>query len=198
MTDKPKIAIFADGDAKKRYLSEIVQMAGAIPLPEAEHAEADFILALEKNTPISDKPILMLGKDVCVPAAKDVHLVATPLGAGDLIAKIQRVLGQSQASNNRLNFEAGILDVIESLWLAPGEDALRLTEKEVEILRFLHEARGETVTRDELLQKVWAYAKDVETHTLETHIYRLRQKIEADPAMPKILLTRENGYAVSI
>jgi DNA-binding response OmpR family regulator len=69
-----------------------------------------------------------------------------------------------------------------------------LTEKERHILLKLYERRGETVDRRELLGDIWGYAEGIETHTLETHIYRLRQKIEDDPAKPQWLLTDEEGY----
>ena len=73
---------------------------------------------------------------------------------------------------------------------------ISLTEKEVEILIHLYENKGEVVTRDELLDTIWNYAQNVETHTLETHIYRLRQKIEKDPTQPRILKTEDDGYKV--
>lgn len=77
-----------------------------------------------------------------------------------------------------------------------GAPALRLTEKERDILLMLHDAGGVPVSRRLLLDRVWGYAGGVETHTLETHIYRLRQKIETDPARPQILLTAGEGYAL--
>lgn len=73
---------------------------------------------------------------------------------------------------------------------------LRLTDKERDILLTLHGAGGKAVSRQDLLDAVWAYAPDVETHTLETHIYRLRQKIEKDPAAPEIVITDESGYKI--
>lgn len=77
-----------------------------------------------------------------------------------------------------------------------GGKTVRLTEKERDILCRLLENRGRTVSRRELLDAVWGFAAGVETHTLETHIYRLRGKIEADPARPAIILTEENGYRI--
>jgi DNA-binding response OmpR family regulator len=71
---------------------------------------------------------------------------------------------------------------------------LRLTEKETAILRFLHRASPNTVTRETLLRDVWGYNANVTTHTLETHIYRLRQKIEDDPVRAKLLVTDAGGY----
>jgi DNA-binding response OmpR family regulator len=85
----------------------------------------------------------------------------------------------------------------ESMLVHEGSGAaLRLTDKEVHILEFLAQQGGRTVERRVLLDEVWGYAEQVETHTLETHIYRLRQKIEADPSQPAILLTEENGYKI--
>lgn len=70
---------------------------------------------------------------------------------------------------------------------------IRLTEKETNILKYLHRS-GATVGRQALLHEVWGYNPAVTTHTLETHIYRLRQKIERDPAEAEILVTESGGY----
>ncbi len=71
---------------------------------------------------------------------------------------------------------------------------IRLTEKETSILRYLYRAGQRVVARDVLLQEVWGYNAAVTTHTLETHVYRLRQKIEADPSQARILVTDAGGY----
>ena len=71
---------------------------------------------------------------------------------------------------------------------------IRLTEKECSILKFLYRAGGRPVARQVLLNEVWGYNAAVTTHTLETHIYRLRQKIEQDPANASLLLTEGGGY----
>ncbi len=76
--------------------------------------------------------------------------------------------------------------------LVDGERRIRLTEKETDILRYLRTATG-IVPRQTLLGEVWGYGPQVATHTLETHIYRLRKKIETDPDSP-ILLTEDGGY----
>lgn len=75
-----------------------------------------------------------------------------------------------------------------------GQESIRLTDKETAVLLHLHQAKGEIVTREELLAKVWSYSESVTTHTLETHIWRLRQKIEEDPANARLLITEEGGY----
>ena len=77
--------------------------------------------------------------------------------------------------------------------LLEGQRRIRLTEKETNILKFLHRT-GDTVSRETLLHEVWGYNPAVTTHTLETHIYRLRQKIEKDPTRAQILITDSGGY----
>ena len=71
---------------------------------------------------------------------------------------------------------------------------ITLTDTEARLLACLFDARGGDVNRDELLQRVWGYRPGLETHTLETHIYRLRKKIEVDPATPTRIITSGDGY----
>ena len=71
---------------------------------------------------------------------------------------------------------------------------IRLTEKEAAILKFLYRAGTRPVARQVLLNEVWGYNANVTTHTLETHIYRLRQKIEPDPGNARLLVTEGGGY----
>jgi DNA-binding response OmpR family regulator len=72
--------------------------------------------------------------------------------------------------------------------------SIRLTEKENNILKFLYKHIGNIVSRETLLHEVWGYNSKVTTHTLETHIYRLRQKIEDDPSEACLLITETGGY----
>ena len=75
---------------------------------------------------------------------------------------------------------------------------IRLTEKETDILQFLYHTTEDVVPRDVLLQEVWGYNSSVTTHTLETHIYRLRQKIERNPSVAELLVTESGGYRLEI
>ena len=78
--------------------------------------------------------------------------------------------------------------------LQAGQRKVRLTEKETNILKYLYRQGPKTITREVLLKEVWGYNNRVTTHTLETHIYRLRQKIERDPSNARLLVTEEGGY----
>lgn len=88
-----------------------------------------------------------------------------------------------------------ILDTTMRTWQNDTHIA-ELTEKEVSILVYLVQA-SRPVSRHDLLRDVWRYAPDAETHTIETHIHRLRQKIEADPDNPLFLLTGKEGYHIA-
>ena len=80
----------------------------------------------------------------------------------------------------------------------PKGTKLRLTEKETAILRYLYRAAPSVVRRDTLLREVWGYNAGVTTHTLETHIYRLRQKIEPDSDRASLLVTEDGGYRLMV
>ena len=75
---------------------------------------------------------------------------------------------------------------------------IRLTEKETNILKYLYRAGGKAVAREELLEEVLGYNSGVTTHTLETHVYRLRQKIELVKGEATLLLTQPGGYSLAM
>ena len=110
-------------------------------------------------------------------------------------SRIRAQLRQHEASEDAV-FTIGPYTFRPSskLLMNPKGGKVRLTEKETAILRFLYRAGKHVVGRDVLLREVWGYNSNVTTHTLETHIYRLRQKIEDDPAHATILVTDAVGY----
>jgi DNA-binding response OmpR family regulator len=71
---------------------------------------------------------------------------------------------------------------------------VRLTDKESSILKYLYRAGEQVVPREMLLREVWGYSAEATTHTVETHIYRLRQKMERNPSRAEILVTEDAGY----
>ncbi len=121
--------------------------------------------------------------------------VAKPFRFAVLLARIRAQLRQHEASEDAV-FTIGPYTFRPSskVLLTPKGTKVRLTEKETAILRYLYRAGQKPVSRETLLQEVWGYNSGVTTHTLETHIYRLRQKVEKDAAAPAILVTEAGGY----
>src|ERR1700742_5243108 len=121
--------------------------------------------------------------------------VTKPFRFAVLLARIRAQLRQHEASEDAV-FSIGPYTFRPSakLLLSPKGNKVRLTEKETAILRYLFRAGQRPVSREVLLQEVWGYNSGVTTHTLETHIYRLRQKVEKDASAPAILVTEGGGY----
>ena len=121
--------------------------------------------------------------------------VTKPFRFAVLLARIRAQLRQHEASEDAVftigpyTFRPG-----SKLLVSPKGNKVRLTEKETAILRYLYRAGQKPVSRETLLQEVWGYNSGVTTHTLETHVYRLRQKVEKDAGNPAILITDAGGY----
>jgi DNA-binding response OmpR family regulator len=121
--------------------------------------------------------------------------VTKPFKFAVLLARIRAQLRQHEQSEDAV-FTVGpyTFKPAAKMLIDQGGGKVRLTEKETSILKFLYRAGEKVVTRDVLLHEVWGYNAGVTTHTLETHIYRLRQKIERDPSNAEILVTETGGY----
>lgn len=171
-----------------------------INLPDGDGC--DFCAQLRRNG--CKIPIIML-----TGSSSDSDVVrGLEAGANDYIAKpfrvnelIARIHAQLRLFDNSIDaiFKIGSFTFHPSAKLLLAEDKnrrIRLTGKEVAILKFLFKTADRVVTRQTLLDKVWGYNSDVTTHTLETHIYRLRQKIEVDPKDCRLLMTVPGGYVL--
>ena len=121
--------------------------------------------------------------------------VTKPFRFAVLLARIRAQLRQHEASEDAV-FTIGPYTFRPSskLLVSPKGNKVRLTEKETAILKYLYRAGDKVIGRDTLLNEVWGYNTGVTSHTLETHIYRLRQKVEKDAASPSILVTEAGGY----
>jgi DNA-binding response OmpR family regulator len=185
-------------DAVERVQSERVDLAIMdVGLPDMDGREG--VKIMRKNG--YRGPVIMLtaqNTDADTVLGLDAganDYVAKPFKFSVLLARIRAQLRQYEASEDALftlgpyTFRPGA----KTLTTAKGS-RLKLTEKETAILRYLLRAGSKTVPREELLQEVWGYHAAVTTHTLETHIYRLRQKIEQDPSEAQLLVTDNGGY----
>ncbi len=121
--------------------------------------------------------------------------VTKPFRFAVLLARIRAHLRSHEQSEDAV-FKVGPYEFRPAgkMLMDPKGKKIRLTEKETNILKYLYRAGATPVSREELLTEVWGYNAGVTTHTLETHIYRLRQKIEAEPGNARLLITDSGGY----
>ena len=219
-----KILLVDDDDDLREALSEQLVMTedfdvfeartGAEGMEKAKAGSYDLVI-LDVGLPDTDGrelcrrmrkagvkcPVLMLTGH----ASDSDTILGLDAGANDyvtkpfkfpvLLARIRAQLRQHEQSEDAI-FQMGpyTFKPAQKLLLDPKEKKIRLTEKETNILKYLYRAQSGVVARDVLLHEVWGYNAGVTTHTLETHIYRLRQKIELDPANARLLVTENGGY----
>ena len=169
-----------DGDG--RDLCQRVRLSGAkmpiLILTESD-AESDVVRGLDAG-------------------AND--FISKPFRLGELLARLRAQLRSFENSDDAI-FVIGpyqFRPAAKQLLVQVENRRIRLTEKEVAVLKFLYRAGSKPTSRSTLLHEVWGYNAAVSTHTLETHIYRLRQKIEPDPNRAQILLTEGGGYRLDL
>jgi DNA-binding response OmpR family regulator len=126
--------------------------------------------------------------------------ITKPFRLGVLLARLRAHIRQHERSDDAVfvigpyTFQPGAKLLVDE----PRRKKIRLTDKETSILKYLYRTGGRVVSREVLLDEVWGYNAGITTHTLETHVYRLRQKIERDPANARILVTEAGGYRLVV
>ncbi len=227
MGPKKKILIVDDDEILRETLSEQFSLHDEFAVSEAENAAGGIaavqdehfdLVLLDVDMPDMDGreackimrrngytgPIIMLtGED-----SESATILGLDAGANDyvtkpfrfavLLARIRAHLRQFEQSETAV-FRIGpyVFKPAQKMLVTEDGNKVRLTEKETAILKFLYRAGDAVVSRDTLLHEVWGYNAGVTTHTLETHIYRLRQKIEREPSRAELLLTESGGYRLS-
>jgi DNA-binding response OmpR family regulator len=127
--------------------------------------------------------------------------ITKPFSLRELLARVKAVLRRSEGGAAlQTKVTIGLTEVDFLAYTATRDGvALNMTPKEIEILKFLHAHRNQTVTRDQLLTEVWGYDESVSTRTVDNFILRLRQKVETDPAHPRVILTIHGaGYKLVV
>ena len=228
MANLRKILLVDDDELIREALSEQLVMTEEFDVFEAatgaegfEKAKAQHhdLLILDVGLPDTDgrelcrrmrkagikSPILMLtGHDSDADTILGLDAgandyVTKPFKFAVLLARIRAQLRQHEQSEDAV-FQMGPYSFrpAHKLLVDEKDRKIRLTEKETNILKYLYRAGQQVVPRDVLLHEVWGYNAGVTTHTLETHIYRLRQKIEPDPTNARLLVTESGGYKLLV
>jgi DNA-binding response OmpR family regulator len=227
MAQRKTLLVIDDNDELRGAIAEQLQLSGEFAAAEAATGQEGISAALELRPDLIlldvDLPDVN-GREACRQmrekgvAAPIIMLTAADTdedtisgleaGANDyvtkpfkfqvLLARIRAQLRSHEQSEGAV-FHLGAYEFRPSakLLVDSSQKKIRLTEKETNILKYLYRAGEKPVSREELLAEVWGYNAGVTTHTLETHVYRLRQKIEPDPSNARLLLTEAGGYRLA-
>ncbi len=149
--------------------------------------QADIMV---KNMDLMSYPIISLGQAAFTD--HNIQSIKLPLRLFDLTQTIRQTFIKSGIQLQDWTLNPKTLELINS------NQSIQLTDKESAILNILYHAAPRQVNKNTLLQNIWNYHVEIETHTLETHIYKLRQKIEKDAKNPAIILTEDDGYRLDI
>ncbi len=183
------------GRAKSDYFDVIILDVG---LPDMDGRE---VCRLMRRNGVTSPIIMLTGSDteadtiLGLQAGADDY-VTKPFHIEVLLARIRAQIRQHERSDDAVFTIGSFTFQTANKLLLNNEtnEKIRLTDKETALLKYLYRAGGRVVDRDVLLGEVWGYNAAVDTHTVETHIYRLRQKIERDSSNPEILVLEPGGY----
>lgn len=144
------------------------------------------------NSHTINAPCLVISSEKPADLAANMLWVAAPINTASLVQHVRVWL--AGLADAPLTLADGVVFNPRTRQFGPHI----LTEKEVATLQFLRAQPNFTATRAALQQHVWGYATDADTHTVETHIYRLRQKIETNPTAPQYVVTNDDGYCLKV
>ncbi len=182
--------------AKEDYFDVIILDVG---LPDMDGRE---VCRLMRRNGVTSPIIMLTGADTDADTILGLDAgandyVTKPFRLGVLLARLRAHIRQHERSDDAVfNIGPYTFQPANKLLFVSADEKkkVRLTDKETAILKYLYRAGDKVVGRDVLLDEVWGYNAGVTTHTLETHVYRLRQKIEPDPSNARILITEPGGY----
>ena len=204
----PNVLLISDDEAFAEDLgSQITHHAKDFSIIDANNTEnaADIIIIDENLSELKKyqeqnlkAPLFFLTFDANkVKNEKKInHLIIKPFKLSCFLDELQSSINIFENSENGyLIFNRYIVrPVKKDIFNQRNGELIKLTEKEVAVIKYLYKAGNKIVSKNDLLQDVWGYAPDVTTHTIETHIYRLRQKVEHEDPEAQLILTVDGGY----
>lgn len=208
----PNILLLSDNKDLAEDLSEQISLYAddfTVLNEDDENAAIDMIILDEKAGELAGirkehqrTPVILLQKadDESVENNVMNSVVFKPFSLEKLLNQIRSGINiLDNSSEGYLNFNKYIVRPLKKdIYNQRNKEVVKLTEKEVAIIKYLYKCRDRIVTKNELLQEVWGYNPDASTHTIETHIYRLRQKVEHEDPDAQLILTEDGGYKLKI
>lgn len=171
---------------------------------EAHHNYDIYILDEKKDLAVQLRqkhhkaPILQLEKNTGDSSESDEldMVISKPFSLNEFLNKLRSCINMFENRSEGYLFfnDYELHPVAKEIVNLRNDETVKLTEKEVAVIKYLYKAKGHNVSKNDLLRDVWDYNADVTTHTIETHIYRLRQKVEQDDASAQLIVTEDGSY----
>lgn len=203
----PNILLISDDEVFAADLADQIRhYSDSYEVLPADSQIAPDIIIIDENSDKLNKyaaekvkvPVFFLTSDVDKTCAEcpASHIVLKPMVLASFLDELHSCINIFEnSSDGYISFNRYVVRPIKKdIINQRNKEVVKLTEKEVAILKYLYKNRDRIVSKNELLQEVWCYAPDVTTHTIETHIYRLRQKVEHDDAEAQLIMTVDGGY----
>lgn len=190
-----QVQLSLDNETLRTLVAEQLSRLKEIEISPEAGARPDLVIARVKTA--ERVPHLLLGGKM----EEGCEVLSLPLRLGDLTDRVRYMLsGRNRFANDAtisfLQFELNALD--GTMIDTEKNISVRLTDKEKLLILSLHAADGQALDRTNLLSEVWSYAENAETHTLETHLYRLRQKLEESFGVTDLIVTKDGIYTLKV
>ena len=204
----PSILFLSDNEGFADDLCGQIQLYApefSVAKEEDENASYDIYILDEKRELLSrlrekhvKSPIVLLEKNIesLTESGDLVFLVEKPFRFNEFLNNLRSCINKFENSSDAYltfnNYE--LHPATKEILNLRNNELIKLTEKEVAVIKYLYKAKDKIVSKTDLLQDVWDYNAEVSTHTIETHIYRLRQKVEHDDVDAQLIITENGGY----
>ena len=179
----PEFSIEREDDDASYDIYILDEKRELLPRLREKHVKSPIVL-LEKN-------VEGLGENGDL-----VFLVEKPFRLNEFLNNLRSCINKFENSSDAYltfnNYE--LHPLAKEILNLRNNELIKLTEKEVAVIKYLYKAKDKIVSKTDLLQDVWDYNAEVSTHTIETHIYRLRQKVEHDDVDAQLIITENGGY----
>ena len=202
----PNILVISDNEVfKADLLDQISRYAPEFNIANAI-TNADVVVIDEKEDILHEitakdlkTPLIFLTSQNNMPTAA-WQVLEKPLFLSHLLDMIKAAINVFERSaDGSLEFNRYILyPARKEILNRRNDETTKLTEKEVAIIKYLYKNQERIISKNDLMREVWGYSVDVATHTVETHIYRLRQKVEKDNPEAQLILTSDGGYQLKV
>lgn len=145
-------------------------------------------------------PLFLFSSDEKMVSLENVHVFVKPFHLAELLDSLHSCINRFENSAEGFlkfgNYE--LRPTAKEIINLKTQETVKLTEKEVAIIKHLYKAAPNITSKNELLKEVWGYSPEASTHTIETHIYRLRQKVEHEDDSAQLIKTEDGGYLLNI